>query len=126
MRIFELPDCRAIQWWHGGQEGTVYIAQNDTFQPHFDGKTLTCDRQIDQHKTLPDIPKPVDVAQFHKDIQSCAVQKTTDTLKHTRIVSEMLALADSTSANAIESKLALHRAKQKLRAVTRFKAKPIH
>ena len=121
MRIFELPECRAVQWWHATRSGVIYLARDDAFDPHFDGTILTCERSLEHHAELPPIPAPVDTAQFHRDIQACRPQMAARALAHVKRAQDMIALTDSTSGNELERKLALHRAKTKLQAVARFK-----
>lgn len=122
MRIFELPECKAIQWWHSAQNGVIYIAKNDSFTPHFDGKVLTCERPIQHAATaLPPVPAPIDTAQFHNDLKNIHVPSAKQVLEHTKVVSNMLELTKSTSGNELSKQLKLHRAKHKLQAVLRFK-----
>ena len=127
MRVFELETCRAFQWWYPEQSGVLYIPRGHQFNPKFDGCQLTCEAALTNCCVdLPDIPTSVDVEQFHRDIEELAVsvcKAPVDIVKNTQVVSDMIELSSSTSANEIERKLALHRAKQKLRAVTAFKAK---
>jgi hypothetical protein len=125
MRVFELETYRAIQWWYPAQSGVLYVPKNGKFEPTFDGRQLKCEAALsDCFAELPDIPTSVDIEQFHRDIEQLAIsaQKApTDIIKNSQVVSDMIDLASSTSANEIERKLTLHRAKQKLRAVTAFK-----
>ena len=127
MRVFELETCRAIQWWYPAQSGVLYIQKDTKFEPTFDGRRLKCEAALtDCFVELPDIPTSVDIEQFHRDIEQLAMsaQKApSDIIKNSQVVSDMIDLASSTSANEIERKLAFHRAKQKLRAVTAFKTK---
>ena len=127
MRVFELESFRAIQWWYPAQSGVLYVPKNGKFEPTFDGRQLKCEATMsDCFAELPDIPTSVNIEQFHRDIEELAVsvaKAPADIIKNTQIVSDMLDLASSTSANEIERKLTLHRAKGKLRAVAAFKAK---
>ena len=127
MRVFELETCRVFQWWYPEQSGVLYIPKGHRFNPEFDGRKLICNSALtDCYVDLPDIPKSVDVEQFHRDIEELAVSVSkapADIVKNTQIVSDMIELSNSTSPNEIDRKLALHRAKQKLRAVTAFKTK---
>jgi hypothetical protein len=127
MRVFELETFRAIQWWYPKQSGVLYIPKGRQFNPEFDGCQLTCEASMSNcYADLPDIPASVDIEQFHRDIEELATsvaRAPADIMKNTQVVSDMLDLASSTSGNEIERKLTLHRAKQKLRAVTAFKTK---
>lgn len=121
MRFFELSECRAIQWWHDTHTGVIYLAKGAAFNPEFDGTILTCERQLQHSAALPDIPKPIDVQQFHRDLEACRPSNASKVLENTRTVSKMLDLVDSTSSNEIERTLRIHRTKRKLQAVARFK-----
>lgn len=105
MRVFELPECRAIQWWHSKQSGVIYLARDDAFDPQFDGAILTCERSLEHHAELPAIPKPIDSAQFHRDVRACRPQMASQALAHVKRAQEMITLADSTSGNELERKL---------------------
>ena len=127
MRVFDLESFRAIQWWHPEQSGVIYIPKDGKFEPKFDGKQLNCETSLTNcFAELPDIPEPVDTEKFLRDIDELVVsvkKAPADIIKNSQVVSDMLALSQSTSANEIERNLSFHRAKQKLRAVTAFKAK---
>lgn len=123
MRVFELETCRAIQWWHESQSGTVYVPKVGALSPTFDGESVKFAQTV-QHSPveLPPIPTPVDKEKFHSMLQQKPAQQD-DILKHIEVVSQMLDLTESTSDNEINRKLALHRAKNKLRAFAAFHKK---
>ncbi len=127
MRVFELETFRAIQWWYPAQSGVIYVPKYGKLEPKFDGKQINCETALTNcFAELPEIPASVDTEQFLRDIEelSISVKKApSDIMKNSQVVSDMLDLASSTSGNEVERKLTLHRAKQKLRAITAFKTK---
>lgn len=127
MRVFDLETFRAIQWWYSEQSGVIYIPKDGKFEPTFDGKQINCETSLTNcFAELPDIPASVDTEKFLRDIDELVVsvkKAPADIMKNSQVVSDMLELSSSTSANEIERKLSFHRVKQKLRAVTAFKAK---
>jgi len=123
MRVFVLETCRAIQWWYEGQSDTVYVPKVGALSPTFDGQSVNFAQTV-QHSPveLPPIPTPVDKEKFHSMLQQKPVQQS-DVSKHMTVVSQMLDLTKSTSENEINRKLALHRAKHKLKAFAAFQKK---
>jgi len=127
MRVFELDTYRAIQWWYPDNTGVIYVPKDGKIEPEFDGKKVFSRIAIDGPTVeLPEIPDAVDIAKFHRDVEALAKATNKvpgDILKSHQVITDMLELTGSTSGNEIEKKLAFHRAKKKLKAVSAFKSK---
>jgi len=125
IRIFDMGDCKAVQWWNDSTSGYFCLELHCKIQLTLHDGLPTNIQSFERDLKLPPVPRRnLDSfrqvnAQLEENIQS-AQKLTNDSHSHIQQSKRFIDLTEETSPNKIQRELCLTRTKNKLKAVMSF------